>query len=207
MKKMLFALALVATGAWAQEAAKPEASEQPAEAAQSAAQPQQPQQPARETRSEKASWPVWVAFNSTKNIDVVGFRLTLPYGACEGLTGFDLGIFGRCRYMEGFQLNILRNEAEDVLAGGQAGVYNTAGRADVLGVQVGLWNEAQSIRGIQAGVINIANAVTGFQVGLINRSESLYGVQIGAVNVIREGEWPFMPIINIGFESFGSPAF
>ena len=205
MKKMLFALALVATGAWAQEAAKPEeASEQPAEAAQSAAQPQQP---ARETRIEKASWPVWVAFNSTKNIDVVGFRLTLPYGACEGLTGFDLGIFGRCRYMEGFQLNILRNEAEDLMSGFQVGLYNTAGRADMLGVQVGLWNEAQSIRGIQAGVINIANAVSGFQVGLINRSESLYGVQIGAVNVIREGEYPFMPIINVGFESFGSPAF
>jgi hypothetical protein len=77
----------------------------------------------------------------------------------------------------------------------------------MLGVQVGLWNEAQSIRGIQAGVINIANAVSGFQVGLINRSESLYGVQIGAVNVIREGEYPFMPLINVGFESFGSPAF
>jgi len=203
MKKVLFALTMSAACAWAQESAKAEAENTVAEPSAPAVQ----QQAARETKAEKAPWPVWLAFNSTKNIDLIGFRFTIPYGACEAVTGFDLGLFGRCRYMEGFQLNILRNEAEDVLAGGQAGIYNTAGRADVLGVQLGLWNEALSIRGVQAGVINIANAVTGFQVGLINRSESLYGVQIGAVNVIREGEWPFLPIVNIGFESFGSPAF
>ena len=205
MKKVIFALSMATACAWAQEpAAQGESSEGQPEAAPA---PVVQQQATRETKAEKAAWPVWLAFNSTKNIDVIGFRFTIPYGACEGLTGFDLGIFGRCRYMEGFQLNVLRNEAEDVLSGCQVGVYNTAGRADVLGVQVGLWNEAQSIRGVQAGVINIANAVTGFQIGLINRSESLYGVQIGAVNVIREGEWPFLPVINIGFESFGSPAF
>ena len=203
MKKVLFALTMSAACAWAQEPEKSEAENTAAEPAAPVAQ----QPAAREAKAEKAAWPVWLAFNSTKNIDVVGFRFTIPYGACEGVTGFDLGIFGRCRYMEGFQFNILRNEAEDVLAGCQIGIYNTAGRADVLGVQVGLWNEAQSIRGVQAGVINIANAVTGFQVGLINRSESLYGVQIGVVNVIREGEWPFLPILNVGFESFGSPAF
>ncbi len=198
MKKVLFTISMAATCAWAQETVKPEAETVPES---------QPAQQQAAPKAEKASWPVWIAFNSTKNIDVVGLRLTLPYGACEGLTGFDLGLFGRCRYMEGFQCNILRNEAEDVLAGFQCGIYNTAGRADVLGVQVGLWNEAQSIRGAQLGLINVANSVTGFQIGLINRSESLYGVQIGAVNVIREGECPFMPILNIGFESFGSPAF
>ena len=203
MKKVLFALSMSAACVWAQEPAKAEAENTAAEPSAPVAQ----QQTAREAKAEKAAWPVWLSFNSTKNIDVVGFRFTFPYGACEGVTGFDLGIFGRCRYMEGFQFNILRNEAEDVLAGCQIGIYNTAGRADVLGVQVGLWNEAQSIRGVQLGVINIANAVTGFQVGLINRSESLYGVQIGIVNVIREGEWPFLPILNVGFESFGSPAF
>ena len=203
MKKVLFALTMSAACAWAQE---PVASEAENTAAESSA-PVAQQQTAREAKAEKAAWPVWLSFNSTKNIDVVGFRFTFPYGACEGVTGFDLGLFGRCRYMEGFQFNILRNEAEDVLAGCQIGFYNTAGRADVLGIQIGLWNEAQSIRGMQVGVINIANVVSGFQVGLINRSESLYGVQIGAVNVIREGEVPFLPVLNVGFETFGSPAF
>lgn len=199
MKKVMFSLAMIAACAWAQEAPKGDAAVKDSPAV---AQP-----PQREVKMEKASWPVWVAFNSTKNIDVIGMRLTLPYGGCEGLTGFDLGLFGRCRYMEGFQLNILRNEAEDIMTGFQIGLYNTAGRADLLGVQVGLWNEAQSICGVQAGLINVANSVSGFQVGIINRSESLYGVQVGAVNVIRSADLSFLPLVNVGFESFGTPAF
>ena len=199
MKKIMFSLAMVAACAWAQEAPKKDAD--------GAVSASAVQAPAREVKAEKAPWPVWLAFNSTKNIDVIGLRLNCAYGACEGLTGFDLGLIGRCRYMEGFQLNLLRNEAEDVMTGFQIGLYNTAGRSDLLGVQIGLWNEAQSIRGVQAGLINVANAVSGFQVGLINRSESLYGVQVGAVNVIRSAEPSFLPLVNIGFEYFGTPAF
>ena len=198
MKKIMFSLAMVAACAWAQEAPKKESDA----AAATVAQP-----PAREVKAEKAPWPVCFAFNSTKNIDVIGLRFNCAYGACEGLTGFDLGLIGRCRYMEGFQLNLLRNEAEDVMTGFQIGFYNTAGRADLLGIQIGLWNEAQSIQGIQAGIINVANSVSGIQAGLINRSESLYGVQIGAVNVIRSAELSFLPFVNIGFEYFGTPAF
>ena len=198
MKKIMFSLAMVAACAWAQEAPKKESDAAAATVAQ---------QPAREVKAEKAPWPVCFAFNSTKNIDVIGLRFNCAYGACEGLTGFDLGLIGRCRYMEGFQLNLLRNEAEDTMTGFQIGFYNTAGRADLLGIQIGLWNEAQSIQGIQAGIINVANSVSGIQAGLINRSESLYGVQIGAVNVIRSAELSFLPFVNIGFEYFGTPAF
>ena len=199
MKKIMFSLAMVAACAWAQESAQ--------KGAESVKSASAAQQQAREINAEKAPWPVWVAFNSTKNIDVIGMRLTCPYGACEGLTGFDVGLFGRCRYMEGFQINLLRNEAEDVMTGFQIGFYNTAGRADLLGVQAGLWNEALSIRGAQVGLVNVANSVSGFQVGLINRSESLYGVQVGAVNVIRSAELSFLPLVNVGFEYFGTPAF
>ena len=114
----------------------------------------------------KAPWPVWLAFNSIEDIDVIGLRLTLPYGECESVTGFDLGVYGRCRYFEGLQANILRNEALDIMAGIQAGVYNSAGRADLTGLQVGLWNEARSMRGLQLGIINVADTVQGFQIGL-----------------------------------------
>ena len=150
----------------------------------------------------RAPWPVWLAFNSTKNIDVAGLRITFPYGECESVTGFDIGCFGRCRYFEGFQLNILRNEALDVMAGAQGGIYNSAGRADLTGLQVGLWNEARSLRGVQLGLINVADTVQGFQVGLVNRTESMYGFQVGGVNVIRESEIAFFPIVNIGFDMF-----
>lgn len=158
--------------------------------------------PAPQKAKTPASWPVWLAFNSAKDIDVIGFRFTLPYGKCESVTGFDLGIYGRCRYFEGLQVNILRNEAEDVMAGVQLGVYNSAGRADLTGFQFGLFNEARSVRGIQVGLINIADSVRGFQLGLINRAESAYGFQVGAVNVIREGEMPFFPVVNVGFDIF-----
>ena len=182
MKKTLMALCAVLACAvvFAQEAA-------PAPASAAAQTP--------DTR--RAPWPVWLAFNSTKNIDVVGLRLTLPYGECEGVTGVDLGFYGRCRYFEGFQLNILRNEALDVMAGAQLGIYNSAGRADLSGLQ-----EARSMRGVQVGLINVADTVQGFQFGLINRAESMYGFQLGGVNVIRESELTFFPIMNIGFDIF-----
>ena len=141
---------MVAACAWAQEAPKKDAD--------GAASAPAVQAPAREVKAEKAPWPVWFAFNSTKNIDVIGLRFNCAYGACEGLTGFDLGLIGRCRYMEGFQLNLLRNEAEDTMTGFQIGFYNTAGRADLLGVQVGLWNEAQSIRDRKSTRLNSSHA-------------------------------------------------
>ena len=177
--------------------------------------------PPPKSQAEKASWPVWLALNSQKDIDVIGLRLTIPYGSCESVTGFDIGFFGRARtpgeivsrspsypigrYFEGFQLNILRNDVSDIMAGVQVGIYNSSGRADLMGVQVGLWNEAHSIRGVQVGLINVADSVTGIQVGIINRSEALYGFQGGIVNVIRESEMPFCPILNIGFDTFTEP--
>ena len=106
MKKVLTALclALACSSVMAQEAAPaPAAAKAPAASA------------------DKAPWPVWLAFNSAEDIDVVGLRMTLPYGKCESVTGFDLGIYGTSRYFEGLQVNILRNEAKDILSGFQGG--------------------------------------------------------------------------------------
>ena len=167
--------------------------------AQEAAPAPAPAAPSAPAKS--APWPVWLSFNSTKNIDVIGLRLTLPYGECESVTGFDIGFYGRCRYFEGLQANILRNEALDIMAGIQVGIYNSAGRADLTGLQVGLWNEARSICGVQVGIINVADTVQGVQLGLINRTESMYGFQLGGVNVIRESELAFFPIVNVGFDA------
>ena len=86
------------------------------------------------------------------------------------------------------------------MAGGQLGFYNSAGRADCIGAQVGLFNEARAMRGVQVGIINLADHMYGVQVGLINRAETAYGFQVGGVNVIRESDLAFCPIINIGFD-------
>lgn len=157
--------------------------------------------------SEPAAWPVPVCFCGMDPIDVVGVRFTIPWCRNESVTGFDIGFVGRSRYFEGIQLNLLRSDVQDAMAGVQIGLYNSAGSASMLGVQLGLWNEAHSLRGVQIGLVNVADAAMGLQIGIINRVESLYGFQVGGVNVIRESEYPFMPVINIGFDTFTDPRF
>lgn len=150
---------------------------------------------------------VWPAFFAFANIpapeqtpDVVGLRVTIPYSTKhDSVTGLDIGFFGRSTVFEGIQLNILRNHAIDQCTGIQCGIYNSATQADVLAVQVGLWNEAATICGLQAGLVNVAGCASGFQVGIINRAEEMYGFQAGLVNIIRDAELRFCPLVNIGF--------
>lgn len=149
-------------------------------------------------------WPAFFAIGEipSTNVapDVIGLRLTIPYSTKhENVTGFDLGLWGRAQYFEGFMFNILRNDVRDELSGVQVGLYNSAGQSDMLGIQVGLWNEAGSNRGIQAGLVNTAGIAQGVQVGLINRAEEMYGFQVGVINVIRDAELTFCPLVNVGF--------
>jgi len=169
MKKMLFGLVLVGLFAFGARAA------------------------------EKVRWPVWFAFNDTENIDVIGLRLNFPAGQCEQVTGFDLGLIGHSQYFNGLQLNLLRNDVTDSLAGWQIGIYNSAGLGDMLGIQSGLWNESKTMYGLQVGLVNLADYSKGLQIGLINRVEQMRGYQIGLINVIRSGDVPFCPILNVGF--------
>lgn len=170
-----------------------------------AAKKTQSPEPARAQVEERYDSPTWPAFLAIWQVphapDVVGLRLTIPYSTVqENVTGFDLGLWGRCLYFEGLQVNLLRNEVVDDGAGIQIGIYNSIGHGDMLGVQVGLWNEALCLRGVQVGLVNIAgDDADGIQFGLVNRAESLHGYQIGLVNVIRSAEIQFFPIINIGF--------
>ena len=198
MKKLIYlsAVAVASFSLFAQEAADESAA-------------QQSSQVKSERREESAVWPAFLAICQwPRSADVAGLRLTIPFSTSqENITGLDVGLWGRSLYFEGIQLNVLRNDVVDGAAGIQVGIYNSVGRGDLFGVQAGLWNEALSFRGVQAGLVNVVGEGRGVQVGIINRAETFYGYQVGLVNIIREGEWPFMPIINIGFESFGSPAF
>jgi len=155
-------------------------------------------------RKQTGVWPAFLAVaelpSASKTPDVVGFRFTIPYSTKhESVTGIDVGFWGRAQYFEGFMCSLLRNDVKDFFTGFQVGFYNSVGQADMLGVQVGLWNEAGSIRGIQAGIVNVAHQAQGIQFGLINRTEEMYGFQVGLVNVIRDAELQFCPVINVGF--------
>ena len=184
---LLSAIAAASMSLFAQEEAKQE----PAAAAQAEETP----------RVTDAVWPAFFAICEwPANPDVVGLRLTIPFSTRQdSITGIDLGFWGRSYYFEGIQVNVLRNDVKDRCAGFQVGLYNSIGSGEMLGIQVGLWNEANALRGIQAGLVNVAGEAQGFQVGLINRAETMLGYQVGLVNVIRDAELQFMPILNIGF--------
>jgi len=161
------------------------------------ATPPQREEPKRESH-------VWPAFFAVcefpANPDLIGLRLTIPFSTVqENVTGLDLGLWGRSLYFQGIQVNLLRNDVKDDLAGFQVGLYNTVGGGQLLGLQVGLWNEANSICGAQVGLLNVSGETEGFQVGLINRSETMHGYQVGLINVIRDAELQFFPLVNIGW--------
>lgn len=151
--------------------------------------------------AERVRWPVWFAFNSTEDTDVIGWRVNWFYGQCDQMTGIDLlGFIGRSASFHGIEANLLRNDVTDTMAGWQIGLYNTAGRCDAFGIQCGLWNECGEIVGFQAGLVNMCDNVTGFQVGLLNVAESAHGFQLGAINLIKSGtEVPFFPVLNVNF--------
>ncbi len=192
MKKLLMSLVLAATCAavYAEEAALAEEGEGSAVSAV-------PEAP----RAEPALWPAFIGFCQwPETPDLVGLRLTIPFSTKqENVTGLDVGLWGRSKYFEGIQINILRSDVKDELSGAQIGIYNSAAQADAFGLQVGLWNEAGRLNGVQCGLINVVGEMGGLQVGIINRAEEFYGFQIGAINIIRDAELRFCPFVNIGF--------
>ena len=134
--------------------------------------------PREERKRESSVWPAFFAVcEFPANPDVIGLRLTIPFSTKqENVTGIDVGLWGRSLYFQGLQVNLLRCD-----------------------LQVGLWNEANSMQGAQVGLVNYSGETEGFQVGIINRAETLHGYQIGLINVIRDAELQFCPIVNIGF--------
>lgn len=187
--KKLFAIALVAavvSPVFAQEA-------ETAEEKKSA--------PRAQERKDSFVWPAFFAVcEFPANPDVCGLRLAFPFSTRQvNVTGIDLGLWARCHYFEGIAVNLLRNDVKDRMAGFQVGCYNSIGGGEMLGLQVGLWNEANYIRGLQLGIVNVTGEAQGFQFGLINRSDTMYGYQVGLINIIRDAELQFCPIINIGF--------
>ena len=154
-----------------------------------------------ERNNESAMWPACVAlYQWPRTPDLVGLRFTIPYSSAQdNVTGFDIGFWGISEYFEGLQINLLRNNVRDSASGFQIGLYNSVGRGDLLGLQVGLWNESLSMRGFQVGLVNLTGGSEGFQIGLINRAETLNGFQVGVINIIRDAEFQFVPGLNIGF--------
>lgn len=78
--------------------------------------------------------------------------------------------------------------------------YNTA-ESSVTGLQLAAVNlsEHTNIYGVQVGLYNKAQTVYGFQIGLVNVVDNLHGLQIGLINFHRQGVFTVSPILNFGF--------
>ena len=170
-------------------------------AAANAAEQAEQEKSVKDEGAQSTIWPsVFAIYEWPDSPDVVGVRVTIPFSTVqEGITGVDVGLWGRCRDFEGLQASIFRNDVKDSFGGAQVGIYNSVNRGDLCCVQFGGFNEAQSFRGVQFGLINVTGDGCGFQFGLINRAETLYGLQVGLINVIRDAEVPVLPVFNVGF--------
>jgi len=157
--------------------------------------------PREERKYDSTVWPAFLALcEFPASPDLIGLRLSIPFSTKqENVTGIDLGLWGRSTSFEGIGISVLRNDVKDDMSGVQVGLYNSVGRGNGLGGQLGLWNESACLVGVQAGLVNLVGEAKGFQLGLINRAETMYGYQIGLINIIRDAEFQFMPIVNIGF--------
>lgn len=83
-----------------------------------------------------------------------------------------------------------------------AGLTNYSSAASsVAGVQFSLANLTShtNIYGVQIGIYNRANSVYGLQIGVVNSAKNLHGLQIGLLNFHHTGLFYVSPILNFGF--------
>ncbi len=78
--------------------------------------------------------------------------------------------------------------------------YNSAS-SEFYGVQLALANLSHhsEVNGLQVGIYNRAQTVHGLQIGLVNYTNNLKGLQIGLLNFYPKGVFSVSPILNFGF--------
>ena len=139
--------------------------------------------------------------------DVVGLRLGMSASGLVDLATGDVNgveVAGLCNHIGKssgvFQVAGVVNSVDGDFAGVQvAGVYNAV-NAKAAGASVAAFNRAEQMEGLQVGVFNRARGLSGVQVGVVNLvDDGSECIQFGLVNVMRDGIYPVMPVMNIGF--------
>ncbi|MFA6929557.1 MAG: hypothetical protein WCT05_04465 [Lentisphaeria bacterium] len=103
--------------------------------------------------------------------------------------------------LRGIQISGIANRVCGDLYGLQiAGIANYNGAAETTGLQIALVNINQgNTTGLQIGLYNQVESMSGVQIGLFNTAQNFYGMQLGLCNLIRQSPLPFMVILNFGF--------
>ena len=101
----------------------------------------------------------------------------------------------------GAQLTVGFNEIYGDLRGVQLawGASIAQNNAEIWGLLVAAYTQANTIHGVQFGIFNIAKEVHGLQFGIVNKTEDMDGIQIGICNFIDNSDLPFMIIVNAKF--------
>lgn len=101
----------------------------------------------------------------------------------------------------GIQISGIANRVYGDLTGLQiAGIANYNAAADTTGLQIAPVNVNQGeTTGVQIGIYNQVESMSGVQIGLFNSAKNYYGMQLGLCNLIRQSPFPFMVIMNFGF--------
>ena len=103
--------------------------------------------------------------------------------------------------LKGVQISGVANRVYGDLAGLQvAGIANYNAAMNTTALQIAPVNVNQGeTTGMQIGLYNQVESMTGVQIGLFNSAEHFYGMQLGLCNLIRQSPFPFMVIMNFGF--------
>lgn len=118
--------------------------------------------------------------------DVTGLRLDLVYGDAQEFKGLDLGIANQTRKdFSGLALGGV-NIAGGSMRGAQLGIVNLD-RNGIrewdeisVGLQLGIYNNADSFCGAQEGIVNMSGATfAGYQGALVNVAQDMQGLQCG----------------------------
>jgi len=141
-------------------------------------------------------------YGADLSIGVANTKETFAGASLAGL----VNITGKQAYVAGLQLaglaNVNRSKA-NVFGFQVAGLLNSINdEGSVYGVQLAaLANYAPktNIHGLQLGLFNKAQTVVGLQIGLLNFTDNLHGIQIGVLNFYNRGLLGVTPILNIGF--------
>ncbi|MDR3049100.1 MAG: hypothetical protein LBV16_04590 [Elusimicrobiota bacterium] len=120
----------------------------------------------------------------------------------DTLHGIEIGIGSYTPNMVGFMFDFLVGKTDNAagiqiamitiaakMAGIQCGFINI-NYDEIIGSQVGLFNNAERVKGLQIGVFNFTDEMTGIQLGLFN--------YIGNGKIITES-FPAMLIFNANF--------
>ena len=100
----------------------------------------------------------------------------------------------------GLQVSGISNRVHgDVSALQVASIANFNGAGDFVGLQIASVNinQGESV-GMQIGLFNQADAMSGVQLGLVNKCRDCQGMQLGLFNFISNSTLPFMVFLNLG---------